>query len=106
MTRTRLSATIESRLMAAARHAVAEGRAESVSGWVNDALRRQADNDRRMKALDEAIRAYEAEFGKITEEEIREATRSSRARAIRVKPRTATQRSTPQRPRRRARGVA
>jgi hypothetical protein len=44
--RERLSATVEAELLAAGRAAVAEGRAESLSAWVNDALRRQADHDR------------------------------------------------------------
>ena len=55
MTRERLSATVESELLEAGRQAVAEGRAESVSAWVNDALRLKADHDRRMRALDEFI---------------------------------------------------
>jgi len=39
---------------------------------VNDALRRQADHDRRMRALDDFLDAYEAEHGEITEDEVRE----------------------------------
>ncbi len=81
MTRQRLSATVEEDLLAAGRAAVAEGRADSLSGWVNDALRRQADHDRRMRALDEFLGAYEAEHGEITEEEMQAATRRARSRA-------------------------
>jgi len=77
-----LSATVEAELLAAGRAAVAEGRAESLSAWVNNALRRQAEHDRRMQALDEFLAAYEAEHGEITEDEIREAQRRSRARAV------------------------
>ncbi len=90
--RQRLSATVEAALLAAGRNAVAEGRAQSLSGWVNDALKRQADHDRRMKALDEFIRAYEADHGEITPAEIREATRRTRSRAIAIRPRPAEQR--------------
>lgn len=83
--RQRLSATVEAALLAAGRAAVAEGRAESLSAWVNDALRRQADHDRRMKALDHFLEAYEAEHGKITEEEIRAAIHRARSRAVVVR---------------------
>jgi hypothetical protein len=64
---------------------VAEGRAESLSAWVNGALRRQADHDRRMKALDEFLDGYEAEHGAITEQEIEAATRRARTRAVVVR---------------------
>ena len=75
MTRERLSATVEGELLEAGRQAVAEGRAESVSVWVNDALRLKADHDRRMRALDEFIAVYEAEHGVISDDEIRQAKR-------------------------------
>jgi hypothetical protein len=89
--RQRLSATVEAELLAAGRAAVAEGRSESLSAWVNDALRRQTSHDRRMKALDEFLEAYEAEEGEITEEEIQAATRRARGRAIVVGTPPATQ---------------
>jgi hypothetical protein len=81
----RLSATVEATLMAAGREAVAQGRAESLSAWVNEALRRQADHDRRLKALDEFLSAYEAEYGEITDEEMDAASHGARARAIVVR---------------------
>ncbi len=83
--RERLSATVEAELLAAGRAAVAEGRAESVSAWVNDALRLKADHDRRIRALDDFLAAYEAEHGTITEDEIRQATRRARAGAVVVR---------------------
>lgn len=83
--RKRLSATIEADLLEAGRVAVAEGRAESMSAWVNGALRRQADHDRRIKALDEFLDGYEAAHGKITAQEMEAATRRSRSRAIVVR---------------------
>lgn len=83
--RERLSATVESELLAAGRAAVAEGRAESLSAWVNDAFRRQADHDRRMRALDEFLSAFEAEHGEITGEEVQAATRRARSRAVVVR---------------------
>lgn len=86
-TRQRLSATVEADLLKAGQRAVAEGRAKNLSAWVNDALARQAEHEDRMKAMGEAIREYESEHGVVTDEEIREATRSTRARAVRVRPR-------------------
>ena len=64
---------------------MAEGRAESLSGWVNEALRLQCERDRRLKAMDDFMRSYEAAHGEITEEEMREAKRQMRARAITVR---------------------
>lgn len=84
-TKDRLSATVERELLTAGRAAVAEGRAESLSAWVNDALRRQADHDRRMKALDEFLERYETEHGVITDEEMHAATRRAQARAVVVR---------------------
>ena len=83
--RERLSATVEGELLEAGRAAVAEGRAESLSAWVNAALRRQAEHDRRMQALDDFLAAYEAEHGEITEDEMREAQRRTRSRAVVVR---------------------
>ena len=80
-----MSATVEAELLEAGRAAVAGGRAASLSAWVNAALRRQADHDRRMKALDSFLAAYEAAHGAITEDEMRAATRRARARAVVVR---------------------
>ena len=84
----RLSASVDAELLRVAQDAVDAGRAESVSAWVNDALRLKADHERRMEALDSFIAAYEAEHGVITEAEIDEAVRRARGRAtvIRSKP--------------------
>jgi hypothetical protein len=83
--RERLSATVEGELLAVGRAAVAEGRAESLSAWVNEALRRQSAHDRRMRALDEFLAAYESEHGEISEEEMQAATRRARERAVIVR---------------------
>ncbi len=85
----RLSASVDSELAAAARAAVAEGRAESVSAWVNDALRRQLEHERRLVALGEYLAAYEAEHGEITEDEMRSAARHAESRAVVVRGRAA-----------------
>jgi len=84
--RERLSATVEAEVLAAGRVEVAEGRATSLSAWVNEALRRQAAHDRRLAALDDFLTAYEAEHGEITDDEIVAASRAARARAVVVRP--------------------
>jgi Arc/MetJ-type ribon-helix-helix transcriptional regulator len=78
----RLSASVDAELMSAAHEAVAEGRAESVSAWVNDALRLKDRHDRRLRALDDFITTYEAEHGEITEQEMADAARRASARAV------------------------
>jgi hypothetical protein len=94
--RQRLSASIEGDLIAAARAAVAEGRAENVSAWVNLALRSYVEHEKRLSALDAFIASYEAEHGVITDDEMRLAARDARARAVVVRgrgaPRSATRR--------------
>ena len=52
----RLSASVDAAVIEAGQAAVAEGSADSLSGWVNDALHRQADHDRRLRALDDFTR--------------------------------------------------
>jgi Arc/MetJ-type ribon-helix-helix transcriptional regulator len=76
----RLSASVDSELMEAGNAAVAEGRAESLSAWINDALRLKAEHDRRMQALDQFLTEYEAAHGEITEDEMKGAARRARAR--------------------------
>jgi Arc/MetJ-type ribon-helix-helix transcriptional regulator len=81
----RLSASVDADLVAAAQNAVAQRRAESVSAWVNDALRLKADRDRRLAALDDFIAAYEAEHGEISDAEVADAARRARGRAVVVR---------------------
>jgi hypothetical protein len=95
--RERLSATVEVELLEAGRQAVADGRADSLSAWVNDALRRHAAHDQRMKALDDFLEGYEAEHGVITESEIVAATRRARSRATVVRTPSAKPGRTPKR---------
>src|ERR1700687_2618732 len=80
-----LSTSVDTDLVAVAQEAGAAGAAESVSAWVNEALRLKADHDRRLRALDEFLATYEAEHGEIAEEEMREAARSARGRAVVVR---------------------
>lgn len=81
----RLSASVDAELLAAGRQAVEEGRYDSLSSWVNEAMRNQWERDRRLRALDEFLASYESEHGEITEDEIREATRRARTRAVVVR---------------------
>lgn len=78
----RLSASVDADLVAAGRAAVAAGEAANLSAWVNEALRRQAEHDHRLRALDEFLAAFDAEHGALTEEEIVAATRRARAGAV------------------------
>jgi hypothetical protein len=80
-----LSATVDADAMRAAELAVREGRAPNVSAWVNDAMRRKMEHDARMRALDEFVATYEAEHGTISDDEVRDATRRARARAVVVR---------------------
>jgi Arc/MetJ-type ribon-helix-helix transcriptional regulator len=82
MNKVRLSASVDADLIAAAEAAVAGGRLESVSAWVNEALRARAEHDRRLEALGAFVAAYEAEHGEISAEEMRSAARLARARAV------------------------
>ncbi len=81
----RLSATVDADLVEASRAAVEAGSAESMSAWANDALRLKVEHDRRLRALDEFIAGYEAEYGEITEDEMAEAARRARERAVVVR---------------------
>jgi hypothetical protein len=84
-TKSRLSASVDAELVAAGQREVAAGRAENLSAWVNEALHRQVEHDRQMRALDEFLAAFEAEHGEIGEDEVREAVRRARGRAVVVR---------------------
>jgi Arc/MetJ-type ribon-helix-helix transcriptional regulator len=83
--KTRLSVTVDEDLIEAGQAAVAAGEAESISAWVNDALRQKADHERKLRGLDEFIKDFEAEYGEITDEEMQAAYRAMKARAIVVR---------------------
>lgn len=84
--RARISATVEADLLAAAREAVAAGHAESLSSWINSAIRRQIDHERRLRELQALIASYEEVHGEISDEEILAAKRSTGTRAVVVRP--------------------
>ncbi|HKQ69553.1 MAG TPA: hypothetical protein VJT73_09445 [Polyangiaceae bacterium] len=85
MRKHRLSASVDANLIAAAERAVADGRAENVSAWVNAAMRLQVEHDLRMRALGDFVAAYESKHGLITEAEMTAARRRARARAVVVR---------------------
>jgi hypothetical protein len=89
----RLTVTVDSELIEAANHAVAEGRVASLSGWVNLALSEQAAKERRLRALAEAITSYEDKFGVITPAELAAQERADRHNATVVRPRRRTKRA-------------
>jgi len=81
----RLSASVDAALIQAGQAAVARGAAASLSAWVNAALQRQTEHDRRLRALDEFLAAFEAEHGAIDDEEITAASRRAHARSVVVR---------------------
>lgn len=83
--KTRVTVTIDTDLVAAANAAVESGESDSVSAYVNKALTAQSARERRLAAMDKAIRMYEAEFGKITEAELAARHEADRREAIRVR---------------------
>jgi hypothetical protein len=85
MSKVRLSASVDADLLDAAEEAVARGHSESVSAWVNDALRRQRDHHRRLNALAAFVASFEDARGVISPEEMEQAVRRARARAIPIR---------------------
>jgi hypothetical protein len=85
MRKERLTVTVDPALVAAGNAAVAEGRAESLSAWVNAALHERVAKERALAALAEAIHAYEEEFGEISARELADQARADRESAIVVR---------------------
>jgi hypothetical protein len=81
MSKERLTVTVDPHLVQAGNDAVAEGRVDSLSAWVNLALADRVTKDQRLRALADAVDAYEAEFGVITPAELAAQQRSDRASA-------------------------
>ncbi len=86
MSKERLTVTVDSELIEVATQAVTEGRVASLSGWVNLALAERAAKERRLRALAEAVAAYEEEFGEITAAELAAQNRADHRNAITVRP--------------------
>jgi hypothetical protein len=86
----RLTVTVDRHLIDAASEAVAAGRAESLSGWVNLALAERVAKERRLRALAEALTTYEAEFGTISAAELAAQKRADARSALVVRGRRHT----------------
>lgn len=80
-----MTVTVDPELVEAANRAVAEGEAESLSGWVSAALVDKVAKDRKLAGLQKAVEAYEAEFGEITPEELAAQARTDREGAVIVR---------------------
>ncbi len=81
----RLTVTVDPDLVAAGNDAVSEGRADSLSAWVNSALAEKIAKESRLAALAEAVAAYEARFGAISMQELDDQKRADRAAAVIVR---------------------
>ena len=86
----RLTVTVDPKLVEAGNQAVSEGRAESLSAWVNEALAERATKDQRLRLLGQAVAAYEAEHGVIADEELARQERADAEAAVVVRGRTGT----------------
>jgi glycerol dehydrogenase-like iron-containing ADH family enzyme len=77
----RLTVTVDPALVQAGNEAVAAGRADSLSSWVNLALAERTAKERRLKAMAEAIAAYEEMFGAISADELSAQVRADQRNA-------------------------
>lgn len=77
--------TVDANLVEAGNRAVKAGRAESLSGWVNAALAERDAKERRLRAMAEAVTAYEAEFGTISPQEMVAQQRADEKAAVVVR---------------------
>lgn len=86
MSKTRVTVTIDDKLVEAAKKYAAD---ESLSSWVAKAIAKAVEEhesrEQRMAALDDAIAFYEAKFGPMTDEEMEEVLARDRANAIKVR---------------------
>ena len=78
----RLTVTVDPALIQAGNEAVAAGRAESLSSWVNLALAERAAKERRLMAMAEAVASYEKRFGTISAEELLAQARADQRDAL------------------------
>jgi Arc/MetJ-type ribon-helix-helix transcriptional regulator len=81
----RLSVSVDADVLALVERSVRQGSAASLSAWVNAALRQKLEHDARLDALSAALREFEAEYGKLTDEEIAAAGREAKRRAVVVR---------------------
>jgi glycerol dehydrogenase-like iron-containing ADH family enzyme len=77
----RLTVTVDPDLIEAGNRVVADGRADSLSAWVNAALVDRTIRDQRLRALAVAVDAYEQSHGEITDDEMAAQARLDRQHA-------------------------
>ena len=77
--------TVDPELVRAGNEAVAAGRAPSLGAWVNLALAERATKERRLRALADAVAAYEAVHGEISAQELSAQAKTDRRAAIVVR---------------------
>lgn len=80
----RVTVTIDEEFVEAGQRAVTEGRAASLSAWVNTAIERQVEHESGLAALAQWVCGWEAEHGPITAEDIAAAEQEMEARTIHV----------------------
>jgi hypothetical protein len=89
----RVTVTVDAELVAVGNRAVRTGRAESLSGWINEALVEREARERRLESMAEAVAAYEAEFGEMSAVELAAQQRADERAALPIRgtrrPRTA-----------------
>lgn len=89
----RLTVTVDPELVEAGNRAVADGEADSLSGWVSTALAEKVRRDQKLRHLSAAILEYEEELGEITTEEIQVQQRADREDAVVVRGRRSARRA-------------
>lgn len=87
MHKRRVTVTVDEDLLADAAEAVVDGRAESVSAWVSEAMARRREHDRRLSALRSLIADYEDAHGVITDDELAGQAQADRDAAAAVRSR-------------------
>ena len=80
-----MTVTVERALIAAAKQAVASGRASSVSAWVSAALAERVAKERHLRAMAEAVALYEEQFGAISAAELITQQRDDHRTALAVR---------------------
>ena len=101
----RLTVTVDRTLLDAGNAAVASGRSDSLSAWVNRALADSVVRERRLAAMRDAVAHYEAEFGVISDVELAKQARTDRDNAIVIRRSAATRTVKPRTAASKARGA-
>ena len=89
MSKRRVTVSVDGDLLAAGAKAVAQGRASSVSAWVNAAMAERVAAEWRLAALAALIDDFEAEHGTITDDELATQAQADRDAAAGVRARAA-----------------